>query len=98
MGSALACCNLLSSSPEQEIKSRNCMRTPAFIGEVAFRLSSIFLLGTFNLMFAGIDLDPRSHRRGDGDTLDVVTLRARWTCLVHGIHQRGEVIIQVDLR
>ncbi len=81
------CRYLLSSSPEQEIKSRRevetlCaetfpIETPAFIGEVAYLGYRAILLDSFQFeSVGGIHFDPGTHRGCHGNTLDVFTFRA----------------------
>lgn len=98
-----------SSSPEQEIKFRKSLHglapalfgTPAFIseatlwwvGEVVFRNYRI-LSGSL-YVFIGIGFHAGSHRAGDGDASDKITLRTRWAGFIDRIHQRHVVLVQL---
>jgi len=49
-------------------------RTPAFIGEVAYMYRAILLDSLKFDSVAGIHFDPGTHRRGQRDAFDVLTL------------------------
>ena len=60
------------------------------------RLYRAILLDSLKLVsITGIDFDARSHGCREGDTFDVLTLRACRAGFMHRFHQRREVLIQL---
>ena len=60
------------------------------------RFYRVILLGYLKFKcVTGIHFDTRTHRSGNGDTLDVITLCASWTSLVHRIHQGRKIFIEL---
>src|SRR6266705_3279456 len=45
--------------------------------------------------FLEVDLDPRAHGRADRDLVDELALRARRLGLDDGVHERGEILLEV---